>query len=297
MPSPLPGMNPWLEWHWGDVHTRFVTYASDRLQPKLPADLRARVEERVAVEGLEKERQIRPDVRIYVKHRPRRPSRPLAGSEAALESEGGLAVAVEVEEIAEEPIIVQIPDEPITERFIEIKGIRGGPVITVIELLSPTNKQGGGKKLYETKRLQLLDAGISLVEIDLIRQGDRPWYVDAGWYADDEPYHVAVRYGWDISEMAIYPITLRQRLPTISVPLRYGEDPVLLSLQPVIDQCHDFGGYGEDIDYDEPPPGSPLDPDDLKWIHGLLNLPPVTPAPEEGGQTPTFPDKSKTHES
>jgi hypothetical protein len=71
---------------------------------------------------------------------------------------------------------------------------------------------------------------------------------------------VAVRYGWDISEMAIYPISLRQRLPTNSVPLRYGEDPVLLSLQPVIDRCHDLGGYGEDIDYDEAPSRSAARP-------------------------------------
>jgi len=266
MPSPLPGMNPWLEWNWGDVHTRFVTYASDQLQPKLPPDLRARVEERIAVEGLEKDRQIRPDVRVHVKHPPRRPL-PRMESEA----EGGVAVAVETEEMAAEPIVVSIPDEPLTERFIEIREFRGGPVITVIELLSPSNKQGGGKKLYETKRLQLLDAGISLVEIDLIRQGDRPWYVDAGWYADDEPYHVVVRPGWDIGEMAIYPISLRDRLPTISVPLRYGEEPVLLSLQPVIDQCHDTGLYGEDIDYAEPPPGPPLSPEEWKWIDDLLN--------------------------
>ncbi|MGD9856596.1 MAG: DUF4058 family protein [Planctomycetaceae bacterium] len=236
MPSPLPGMNPWLEWHWGDVHTRFVTFASIQLQPKLPRDLRARVEERIAVE---------------------------------------------TDELAAEPIVVLIPDEPVTERFIEIKEFRGGPVITVIELLSPINKQGGGKKLYETKRLQLVDAGISLVEIDLIRQGDRPWYVDAGWYADDEPYHVVVRPGWDIGEMSIYPISLRERLPTFRVPLRDSEEPVLLSLQPVIDQCHDTGGYGEDLDFAEPPPGPPLSPDDWKWIDELLTRDSAASSPSE----------------
>ena len=49
MPSPFPGMDPYLERHWGDVHTRLITYSSDQLQTVLPKDLRARVQERVVV--------------------------------------------------------------------------------------------------------------------------------------------------------------------------------------------------------------------------------------------------------
>ena len=51
--NPFPGMNPWLESHWGDIHTSLTTYARDQLQPQLPAGLRARVEEYVAVEAEE----------------------------------------------------------------------------------------------------------------------------------------------------------------------------------------------------------------------------------------------------
>jgi hypothetical protein len=50
MKSPFPGMDPYLEARWGDVHQRLITYAADQLAPRLPADLRARVEERVFVE-------------------------------------------------------------------------------------------------------------------------------------------------------------------------------------------------------------------------------------------------------
>ncbi len=65
MPSPFPGMDPYLESHWGDVHTSFVTYARDALQKRLPADLRARIEECVSVESpLEKDRKRKPDVRV-----------------------------------------------------------------------------------------------------------------------------------------------------------------------------------------------------------------------------------------
>ena len=74
MPSPFPGMDPYLERHWGDVHTRLITYASDQLQRILPRDLRARVEERVVVAGSGQVRPIFRDVRmVETRRRSRRP--------------------------------------------------------------------------------------------------------------------------------------------------------------------------------------------------------------------------------
>ena len=74
MPSPFPGMDPYLEKHWGDVHTRLITYASDHLQKVLPRDLRARVEERLVVTGIGRPRPIFPDVRVFeTRRKPRRP--------------------------------------------------------------------------------------------------------------------------------------------------------------------------------------------------------------------------------
>ena len=65
MPSPFPGMDPYLESHWGDIHARIVIYACDQLQPALPKPLIARVEERVFVESaLDSRRALVPDVRI-----------------------------------------------------------------------------------------------------------------------------------------------------------------------------------------------------------------------------------------
>jgi hypothetical protein len=253
MPSPFPGMDPWLEYHWGDVHTRFVTYAADALQPHLPPDLRVRIEERVAVEGAhEDERQIVPDLRIV--------ETPVPSQRERLDV-SGIAVA--------EPVLARLPDEPVTERYIEIREFRGGPLITVIELLSPTNKSGGGKTKYNQKRREFARAGVTLVEIDLIRQGDDPWYADAGWYDDAEPYHVAVRPGWDPTELQIYPIGLRQPLPTFRVPLRYNDRPALLALQSVLTQCYIKGDYN-DIDYSEAPPGPPLSAADHDWVANLL---------------------------
>ncbi len=65
MRSPFPGMDPYLEQFWGDVHHRLITYLSDAIQKQLPGDLRARVDERVYVEPEDGNgRRIVPDVRI-----------------------------------------------------------------------------------------------------------------------------------------------------------------------------------------------------------------------------------------
>src|ERR1700677_2897571 len=77
MDSPFPGMDPYLETHWGDVHYSVITYARDQLQPRLPRDLRARLRERklIAPPGGEDE-TIDPDVRIV--ERPRGDAGPVA---------------------------------------------------------------------------------------------------------------------------------------------------------------------------------------------------------------------------
>src|SRR5262245_29026093 len=66
MPSPFPGMDPFLEAHWRDIHARLVIYASDALQGVLPRGLRARVEESILLEtpkGLG-DHPLFPDVRV-----------------------------------------------------------------------------------------------------------------------------------------------------------------------------------------------------------------------------------------
>ena len=66
MKSPFPGMDPYLEQHWGDVHQAFITYLRDALQLRLPAGLRARMQERVYIELPEEGRhESYPDVRVF----------------------------------------------------------------------------------------------------------------------------------------------------------------------------------------------------------------------------------------
>src|SRR5690349_10750899 len=135
MNSPFPGMDPYLEQFWGDVHLTMIAHSRAAIQKQLPRDLVARVDERVFVESTEGEpRDIIPDVRVVERGRAERP---------ALRSSNGIAVA--------EPLIVQLAEnEPVRQGFIEIIDIKAGRrVVTVIEILSPSNKiPGPGRDLY-----------------------------------------------------------------------------------------------------------------------------------------------------
>ena len=239
MPSPFPGMDPYLERHWGDVHTSLVTYARDRLQQLLPGDLRARVEERVVVSQWERSRSIFPDVRVIETARISRRS-----------GRRGTAAVVA------EPLVIDVADELETQRFVEIREVSPeSRLVTVIEVLSPTNKRpGDGQEQYLRKQQELRQAGVSLVEIDLVRDGD--WVVavpiDALEPKVRTPYRVVVRRGWRRLQAEYYAISLSDRLPTIKVPLRPTDSDVPLDLQALLDQCYENGGYS-DIDYTRPP--------------------------------------------
>ncbi|HUG93529.1 MAG TPA: DUF4058 family protein [Planctomycetaceae bacterium] len=262
MPSPFPGMDPWLEQHWGDVHTSIVTYCRDRLQMALPRDLRARVEEWVYLEYEEggNGRHVIPDVRIVEYPRTGPPR----------QESGGVATLVPTE-----PIVVIRRDEPIIERFIEIRDFStGGRLITVIEVLSPTNKQRGrGRDLYVQKRKELEAAHVHLVEIDLLREGERldPAPREGLPATRDCPYLVTViRRVEDRSELRceVYPVSMREPLPVIKVPLRPTDEDVLLDLQAVLNDAYDRGGY-DILDYRQPPV-LPLSGDDEAWARAVL---------------------------
>lgn len=256
MASPFPGMDPYLEKHWGDVHHCLITYARDQLQPGLPEGLRARVEERVLVEpDVGRPRSIFPDVRV-VEH---------ASGPARIKN-GTASTAVA------EPLLIELPSESETQGFIEIRDMKaGGRVVTVLEVLSPSNKYPGeGQEQYLRKQRELVTGRVSLVEIDLLRAGD--WVlampydkVRAGKRAT---YRVVVRRGWEPNVAEYYPAPLTAPLPVIKVPLRRIDTDVSLDLQALVDQCYRNGAY-DDIDYARAPE-PPLAPADARWAARLL---------------------------
>src|SRR5579859_6830663 len=150
MPSPFPGMDPYLETHWRDVHARLIIYASDALRSVLPHPLRARVEERVVLATAEgwTESWLFPDVRI-VEYAP-------SSGSGVVTRQSAAAVAV--------PMIVDSEVDPITENFIEIvdRG-SGNRVVTVIEFLSQANKlPGANREQYLTKQAELCQSDTNL---------------------------------------------------------------------------------------------------------------------------------------
>ena len=250
--SPFPGMDPYLEQHWRDVHQRLCTYACDALQPQVRPALVARLEERLLVETETEQRSIYPDVKIVE----RRPSR-LAGTG----TEGDIAVV--------EPMIVRGEAEPAFEGFIQIVDqTSGGKLVTVIEVLSPSNKYPGeGHKTYKQKQRELAEARVSLVEIDLLRSGE--WTVGTQRRrVPPSPYRVSVHRGWKGDEYEYWAIYLDQRLPTIRIPLREQDNDAHLDLQALIDQVYANGAY-DSLDYKKPA-APPLEGAEANWADELL---------------------------
>lgn len=257
MKSPFPGMDPYLERHWGDVHSSFLVYARNQLNAQLPDDLQARVEESVGVEIDDRmSHTLYPDVRVSGQ----------SERESTEEPRSAPAVA------AAEPYVLLLEDEPRTERHLEIVELQGrGRVVTVIEVLSPANKVGiDGRAAYVRRQREYLEAGVNLVEIDLVREGD---FVLAAPErripsAMRTPYLVCVRRAATSDRAELYSIGLRRALPNIRVPLRPSDRDAVLELQPLIDACYRDGRYHR-IDYRlEPVPR--FGEEDSRWIDQLL---------------------------
>ncbi|MFI5454222.1 MAG: DUF4058 family protein [Isosphaerales bacterium] len=258
MQSPFPGMDPYLEQFWGDVHHTMINRSRAAIQKQLPGDLVARVDERVFVEPSEGlPRNIIPDVRVVERGRREEP---------VLRASNGVAVA--------EPLVVHIErDEPVRQGFIEIIDLKSGRrVVTVIEIISPSNKvPGPGRDLYLKKQEELRQGGVSLVEINLNRTGSHVLMVPFGRIPEGQPtpYAACIRRGWKPLEIEYYRIPLRERLPAIAIPLRRQDRDVPLDLQALLNECCEEGRYVEDIDYREDP-DPPLKPDDAHWADSLL---------------------------
>src|SRR5262245_9747002 len=199
MPSPFPGMDPYLEAHWRDVHAGLIIYARDALQGVLPGPLRARVEERVLLETPEgyADHPLFPDVRV-VEYRPQ--------LKRVLETrpEAGIAVA--------EPLVVHAEPETEAETFLEIIDREGGNrVVTVIEFLSPSNRSpGSNREQYLRKQRAVCSSDANLVEIDLNRFGTHTLAVPLTHLRPHvhTPYMACVRRATRRGKAEVYPLPL-----------------------------------------------------------------------------------------
>ncbi len=264
MKSPFPGMDPYLEVCWGDVHTSLVTYARDQLQQQLPPGLHAHVEEHVTLQLAEhgngqpaRPQGYYPDVRILEQSAG-------AGTQPATH-EGGVALL--------EPLVVPLALEGQTQRSLRVVDTRSGNrIVTALEFLSPTDKSDAtGRTAYLKKQRELREAGVNLVEIDLLRDG--PYVLTAPAHilpaAYLPPYRICVVRASHPDLAEVYHVDLRQRLPAFRVPLRETDGDVRLDLQELIDKAYENSGYGAEIDY-RVDPVPPLQGDDAVWADALL---------------------------
>ena len=261
MPSPFPGMDPYLEGQvYRDFHSRCIDEIASTLQPLLLPHYVALIEERVYLERQPEApfRAVSPDVAVmrdWARIQARDPH-------TAASREGSTAVMVKPVTI---PIVV--PEET-TQTYIEVRQGETHELVSVIELLSPTNKstRSDGYGEYLAKREQILRSRVHLVEIDLLRGGQRMPMRETLPPAD---YYVVLSRSSDRPLSQVWPITLRDRLPEIPIPLLGADAPVSLDLQHCMNETYDRACYGSFLDYRH---GArpPLSRDDALWAESIL---------------------------
>lgn len=252
MNSPFPGMDPYLEEPnlWQDVHLSLVIAMRAQLNARLPANYVARADKYVWIHEPEAaaRTRVRPDAYI-VKH-----------SDKSV-AQASAAVAA--------PTTVVLPAAKREgNKYLKILDAKSRRLVTVIELLSPANKKPGpDRDDYLTKRIDYLTAGVNLVEIDLLRAGER---IPIG-----EPlpqgfdYYALVCRAQDMPKAGVWPFSVRDWMPTIAVPLMPTDSDVPLELRSCLDVAYEQGEYHVDIDYSQPP-APPLSELDAEWARGML---------------------------
>lgn len=240
MPSPFPGMDPYVERSaiWPDFHDRLITYLCGALQPLLRPKYAALTQDRSYV--VESQRPIFPDIGII-----RTPSNgPKTSATAVLEPEP--------------TAVYELGEEEVRQPYIEIiEPAARDRVITSIEVLSPSNKTPGeGQNSYVQKRNELWGAGANLVEIDLLRAGVATVRVPEQRLGELLPwqYVIAVTRRRPGRE-EVYAVRLEDRLPPVGIPLLPQDKDAVVDLQAVFTRCWDEGPYPELLNYDERPPG------------------------------------------
>ena len=281
MPSPFPGMDPYLEAPdiWPDFHDRLATWVSEALNGTLPAPYYARLVMRPEVGIVDDEeaerRRLVPDVAVI-----RRPG--------PQQVEGGVALLEAPRKTISPSLECTLANAPIRHHFVEIRDpSRGHHLVTLIEIVSPSNKRPGpDRNAYLNQQREVLESDASLVEIDLLRAGRRllPFQEleqSIALLIPPPDYVVLVNRAWRREGMGtnyqVFRARLAEPLPVVAVPLRQGQDDVPLDLQFVANRAYDGGPYRRGaVDYAAPPPVPEVL---VPWAEECLRAAGLRPAP------------------
>lgn len=253
MPSPFPGMDPYLEGYlWPDVHDALAHKIRQMLAPQIQPNYVARLNiSMVEDESYTAEIGVMyPDVEV-VKARPT--------SESAL----GVVTAELVATPA--PLTITLPQVRLVS--VEIRDVAENQLVTSIEILSPINKREPHLRKYRQKSERLRQAQVHLLEIDLLRRGARVWEF-AG--VPNKPYIIALTRA-ATSHVEIWPLDLVDVLPRLPVPLRAPDKDAVLDLQAAFRSVYDEAYYALSIDYTETPPPPDFAESDLTWIRNIVS--------------------------
>jgi hypothetical protein len=245
MPPQFPGMNPYLENPeiWAEVHFGLIAALARSLNAVITPKYRAAVEKRVyensLLVGI-------PDVSVFQRNsNPGEPTRTLT--------------------TVSEPLVITVPiAEEIQERYLEIREVGTGTVVTVVEVLSPKNKRSGeGRVKYDAKRQAVLNSTAHLIEIDLLRTGEaKPM---AGGIPSD--YRLLVSRADRRPTAELYPFNLRDPLPRFLLPLQANDREPVVELQNLLEQVYHEAALELAIDCSQPVP--PLSELDFQWIQSM----------------------------
>lgn len=250
MPSPFPGMDPYLESDlWTPFHARFAAAIADQLNPKLRPRYFALINKRSVIDE---------------------PGDGEISVEAGLPDVGVLEVARG--EIREAGIAYPAPYQLATivprkapHFWITIRDAKKRKLVTSIEILSPANKRGPGRRQYLKKRRKILRSNVHLLEIDLLRKGKRVPMQKALPRGD---YYVVLCRADKRPLCGVWPITLKEPLPPVPVPLLNGDSDVPLDLQSAFVQTYDACSFDLAVDYRKPP-DTPLSGELARWAKEL----------------------------
>lgn len=264
MPSPFPGMDPYLEQpdQFPDLHSSLIFLLKQSLKSQLPAPYSASSDQRTWIDATQ--RFVEPDLNVFHPRHVRR-------------EEGNVSAGVAVAEADDSPIVVEVAECEWTENYLEIYHGRGRDrrLVTSMEVLSPSSKAPGnrGRKLYLEKQCEILDSQVHLVEIDLLRRGAHSTSIPLEYMQAKVPpcdYHVCIHRYDRPPEYLVYRILLERKLPRIRIPLLPDDGDVPVDLQEIFDLAYDAGPYDLQIDYAEDPPPPPFDKERLAWIRECI---------------------------
>ncbi len=257
MASPFPGMDPFLEgYRFHDFHNSMISTCKRLIAPQIVPRYVPSIESYTVLDNGDGTKGIDimyPDLGVFI------------GKDDQLEEP---SAAYEIKPKFTPPTIRVDTEEEFGIRipYLEIRDKANNKLVTVIEILSPINKRTAGRAAYREKCSKLHASGVHLLEIDLLRRGERAFRNQVLKNA-----HYGVRlFRGNGKEVEIWAIDIKDKLPVLPVPLQEGDSDAVLDLGKAFDMVYTESLYDRIIQYDETPPPPDFTKREKEWLHSRI---------------------------